>query len=69
MYNIGKLYPFEVFSSVQNGKEVYFLDRKEKEVVHVNSMEVGSLCEVLKCDDENRYEFWSENPITEEGSK
>ena len=54
------IYSFNAIDAVKEGKEVYMLDRKEKEVFYVNGMEVSILCEILETADKSRYEFWVE---------
>lgn len=55
-----EIYSFNVIDAVKEGKQVYVLDRKTKEVIYVNGMEVFDLCEILKSTKKNRYEFWIE---------
>lgn len=61
-----EIYSFNVIDAVQEGEQVYVLDRKTKEVIYVNGMEVFDLCEILKSTEKKRYEFWVEKEIEAE---
>ena len=55
-----EIYSFKAIDAVEEGKQVYVLDRKTKEVIYVNGMEVFALCEIIKSTEKNRYVFWVE---------
>lgn len=56
-----KVYEFMVQEEVEKGKDVYCLDKQEKEVLHVNVLGLEFALKLI-CDakDNNRFEFWSE---------
>ena len=63
------IYSFEVTSTIENGQNVYVLDRKYKEVANVSSLTVNEFIEILKQKEEehNRFEFWTETEENEDG--
>ena len=55
-----EIYSFQMVDAVKEGKQVYALDRKTREVLYVNGITVFELCEILKSTEKHRYEFWIE---------
>lgn len=54
------VYDFEVFTKIREGKRVYALDRKEKNVLCVNDIHVETAIQYLNNKENNRFEFWAE---------
>ena len=53
------IYSFKVFEEINNGKQVFVLDRQNNSVTCVNDLNVNSALKVVNADDnENRYAFW-----------
>lgn len=50
---------WRVLDEIENGKQVFMLDRQNNSVALVNDLNVNSAVKVLNSDDkENRYAFW-----------
>lgn len=60
MNRYNDVYSWEVFDKIEQGKSVYVVDRKEREVYFVNGMPVDKAMEITKCKEEDRYSFWAE---------
>lgn len=55
------VYNFQVFELIKKGKEIYFVDKEVKEVIHANDITAAKLARVLNEDEEvGMYEFWYE---------
>lgn len=55
-YNI--IYSFEVFDHINDGKQVYVLDRQNKSVALVNDMDTQSAVKIVNDSKTKRFEFW-----------
>lgn len=59
--NYKKVYEFMVQEEVETGKDVYCLDKQEKEVLHVNVLGMEFALKLIHdAKDNDRYEFWKE---------
>lgn len=57
-----KLYPFQVLLRLEEGEDVYMVDRAKKAVYRVNDMCVKDFLEAVNSKDESEpYEFWYES--------
>ena len=56
------VHKFLLFDEIKNGKTVYCLDRKSREVHTVNELTVNDMVAILKGAEEEpqRFEFWEE---------
>ena len=56
------VYRFLLFDEIKNGKTVYCLDRKMKDVVTINNVSVANALRIIKEAEEEpqRFEFWEE---------
>ena len=61
-----EIYSVQMVDAIKEGKQVYALDRKTKEVLYINGITVFELCEILKSTEKDRYEFWIEKEIERE---
>lgn len=62
-------YPWMLRPAMKLGKTVYMLDRETRLVVCVNDMPVGQFMEIEGLgDDQNRYEFWYEEEVKQDGT-
>ena len=63
------IYYFEVLGKIKEGKNVYYLDRKEQYTALLNEYAVKDFISITKYaeenPDENRYEFWIEENTEE----
>ena len=55
-----EVYSWNAFNEVKDGKQVYALDKKTKEVLYVNGITVFELSEIINSEEKDRYEFWME---------
>jgi hypothetical protein len=54
-----KVYPFSVTRMIEEGKQVFMLDRKRADIYTVNNMRVEEFLQVMNTkDEEGRYDFW-----------
>ena len=63
------IFPFEVFEKINEGEQVYVLDRQNKSVALLNEMDATSAVKIVNAKSkEGRYEFWytKESEVTEE---
>lgn len=57
--NYKTIYSFEVFNTVNEGKQVFVLDRQNKSVALINDMDVQSAVKIVNAENKaSRYEFW-----------
>ena len=62
------IYEFQVIAKVIDGKSVYMLDRKRRNIECVNGMTLNNIAEVLKEENKNgRFEFWIVEDVEENG--
>lgn len=53
------VYPFEIMHLIEEGKEIYMLDKELLRVFCVNCLTFGEVVKMLKVvDKDSRYEFW-----------
>lgn len=63
------IFTFEVFEKINDGEQVYVLDRQNKSVALLNDMDAQSAVKIVnEKSKEGRYEFWyeKESEVTEE---
>lgn len=57
--NYKTIYSFEVFGKVNEGYQVFVLDRQNKSVALINDMDVQSAVKIVNAQNKaSRYEFW-----------
>ena len=57
--NYKTIYSFEVFGKVNEGYQVFVLDRQNKSVALINDMDVRSAVKIVNAENKaSRYEFW-----------
>jgi hypothetical protein len=57
------IYPFEALTKIREGKEVFFLDRREKKARHTDEVYPSTLLKAIdeaQTNNNNQYEFWYE---------
>lgn len=52
------IYSFEAFKKINEGKQVYVLDRQNKSVALLNEMDAKSAVNIVNSTKGNRFEFW-----------
>ena len=53
------IYRWKVFENINDGKQVFMLDRQNQSVALINDMDVQSAVKIVDGkDNENRYDFW-----------
>lgn len=57
------IYSFQAMNCIEEGAQVYVLDKKEKKLYHLNNEKVTKVLAIIKDADDNssRYIFWKEN--------
>ena len=61
------IYRWDVYDRLSEGRKVMMLDREKHIVYEVSEMKVGELVKATTYKGKNgRYEFWIEEPATEE---
>ena len=57
------IYSFQVMNCIEEGAQVYVLDKKKKEIYHLNNEKVKEVLAIIKDADDNpsRYILWKEN--------
>lgn len=60
--NYKTVYCFSVIDEVERGKEVYCLDKREKEISKMNDLNLEYALRLINDakEDDDRYEFWRE---------
>lgn len=57
-----KIFTFDAMEKISEGKTVYVVDRKRREVFCVNEMTMGDFAEMVNAKgDSGRLDFWYEN--------
>lgn len=61
------IYSFYATDKIEEGKTVYYLDRKLHDCGVINKCTVEDLCTILKQakEEPTRFEFWIENEVKE----
>lgn len=63
------IYPFQVLLRLEEGKEVYMLDKEKRTVSRVGDMRVIDFMVATNAGDESeRYEFWYESEGEDDGT-
>lgn len=58
-YNYNTIYAWKVFDKINEGKQVFMLDRQNQSVALLNDMDTESAVKIVNSEDnENRYQFW-----------
>lgn len=60
-------YPFVLFDRIQEGKTIYFVDKKLHDCGALNRLSVADFAVITRDakTDSDRYEFWYEEPVVE----
>ena len=59
MTTYNTIYSFKVFDKINEGKQVFMLDRQNQSVALLNDMDTESAVKVVNSENnENRYQFW-----------
>lgn len=62
-------FPWVLRTLLKEGKTVWMLDKETRLVVCVNYVPVGQFMEIEDMDDDqNRYEFWYEEEVKQDGT-
>lgn len=65
------VYPWMVIDEIRQGKKIFVLDRKLKNISYVNDASIEDVLRATEKTEKDRYEFWYEEPekvteVTEE---
>ena len=57
------IYSFQVMNCIEEGAQVYVLDKKQKRIFHLNNEKLTEVLAIIKDagDKSSRYIFWKEN--------